>query len=233
MSRIEGSCLALKKHEMPPFCNKALQEFVQFSRTPASIIWSLNLNSEHPERSEEFFTPKKSHFHILSYFRLCVGDCLTDQWAVFMSIRAFFIHTHIFICAFETVALCEHILVWGWSRGSFIVVPTGADVAGTYSILSLILSLRLLHRSGSRSLFTSLYVFLSSALFLLRPDGEELLSKPFSLRIAMHQVMWSSLLSPPYLSVPLCFSLSISARAPSFPVSFPPDKARQRPFISP
>lgn len=30
--------MALKKHGMPPFCNKALQEFVEFSRTPASII---------------------------------------------------------------------------------------------------------------------------------------------------------------------------------------------------
>ena len=38
-------------------------------------------------------------------------------------------------------------MVWGWSRGSFIVVPTGADVAGTCSILSLILSRCLLPRS--------------------------------------------------------------------------------------
>lgn len=119
-------------------------------------------------------------------------------------------------------------MVWGWSRGSFIVVPTGADVAGTYSILSLILSVFApsLCCSLSLSLSISVSVFLSVSPFFW-PDGEMLCSKTF---LTQDHNAPSHVIQPAIsslsLSLSLCLFPSISARSPSFSVSFsPPTKA--------
>lgn len=99
-------------------------------------------------------------------------------------------------------------------RPSFIVVPTGTDVAGTSSILSLV-------HSSSPPLF--LCPSFSLALTRWR-------DAPFQTFFA-HR---SSLLSHPPLFL-LFPSLSIQKHPRSLVPSFlsPPDKGRQRPFFSP
>lgn len=153
-----------------------------------------------------------------------------------MNIRAFFshtlTHTHIFICAFEADALCEHIWCEADLEGVLLLCPREQmSLALTQYFLSFSLSINCIAVSLPLSLPPCMCFSRSpSFFFLLRPDGEKLLSKPLSPRITMLQVMWSGLLSPPYLFLSLCLCLSISASAPSFPVSFPPWQRQTKAF---
>lgn len=152
-----------------------------------------------------------------------------------MNIRARLVRAHIFICASEARCIVRTYMVWGWSWGSLIVVPTGADVAGAYSRLSLILSLSLFLFAASlrRSLSTSFYVFFSpvSLLFLsLWLDQMERCSSPNLSRSGSQRSKSCDLachLLPLYFfSLCLCLSRSV----PSFPVSFPPRQRQTKAF---
>jgi len=102
-------------------------------------------------------------------------------------------------------------------------VPTGADVTGTYSILSLILSVCSLAVSFPISPSLGLFFFI----------------RPSRWRDAPLQTFFSqdhNALSHVIQAAISCFSLSLSVRKLPFYLflcPFPPDEGRQRPFISP
>lgn len=152
-----------------------------------------------------------------------------------MNIRARLVRAHIFICASEARCIVRTYMVWGWSWGSLIVVPTGADVAGTYSRHSLPFSLPVRCLAASFPLNLLLRFFSSpvSLLFLsLCLDQMERCSSPNLSRSGSQRSKSCDLACH---LLPLCFfslCLCLSRSVPSFPVS-PPDKGRQRPFISP
>lgn len=145
-----------------------------------------------------------------------------------MNIRAFFIRTHIYLCLWGRCIMWTY-MVWGWSRRSFIVVPTGADVAGTNSILSL--SLFAASLCCSLSLSPSLSAFLSLSPFFCF-DQMERCSSP---NLSHSGSQCSKSCDPACYLLPLyssfsCLCLSISARTPSFPVSFPPWQRQTKAF---
>lgn len=110
-------------------------------------------------------------------------------------------------------------------------MPTGADVTGTSSIL---LSFCLFAPLLCCSLYLHLWVCFSfcPCIFALTRWRDALLrtflAQDYNALSHVIQTAISSL----SLSLPLPF-LSTTAHSTSFSVSFPPDKARQRPFISP
>ena len=133
-------------------------------------------------------------------------------------------HTHIYLCLWDRCIVLTY-MVWGWSRGSFIVVPTGADVAGTYSILSLILS------PFASTLSLPLSLSLSRCLFFCRPlpffAWTRWRDAPLQTFLAPDHNASSHVIQPAIsslsMSLSLCLCLSISARSPS--VLFPLTKA--------
>ena len=146
-----------------------------------------------------------------------------------MNIRVFFIHTHthIYLCLWDRCIVLTY-MVWGWTRGSFIVVPTGADVAGTYSILSLILSPFAPLLCSSLSLSLSLYFdvcfSIGLSLFFALTRWRD---APLQTFLAQDHNASSHVIQPAIsslsMSLSLCLRLSISARSPS--VLFPLTKA--------
>lgn len=113
-------------------------------------------------------------------------------------------------------------------------MPTGADVAGTYSILSLILSLFAPSLCCSLSPSPCLFFYLSLPFFA----STRWRDAPLQTFLTQDHNALSHVIQPAIsflsLSVSLCLSVSISAHSLSLSqCPFPPDKGRQRPFISP
>lgn len=107
-------------------------------------------------------------------------------------------------------------IVRGRSRGSFIVVPTGADVTGTNSILSLILSLfaLMLRCSLSPSPSVSECVFLSISLFFAWTRWRDALLQTF---LTQDHNALSHVIQPAISCLSLCLFLFLSMSARSSP----------------
>lgn len=117
-------------------------------------------------------------------------------------------HTHTYLFVPLKMMHCVNIycIVRGRSRGSFIVVPTGADVTGTNSILSLILSLFALMLRSSLPLSPSRGVFFYPSPFFCL-DQMERCSAP---NLSHSGSQCSQSCDPVCYFLPLSLSLSLS-----------------------